>query len=525
MISEWVQFNWLTICIAVIPLIYLYLTWNYNYWKKRNVAFVKPQLIFGNYKEVFLQKRTVSEVMEDIYKKLDGKPFVGFWRFRTPGILVRDPEMVKTVLMKDFHSFEDNAIIVDPKMDPLLAKNPFFVSGEKWKNMRSVLSPSFTSGKLKPLLPLMEGVCEELLEYLRATAPTSAPDGIEASLTAFKYTVEMVARCALGIKGNNFTDSEGHLRTMVRRIIAPGFWKNIEFMIMNFLPSMGSFLHLSWMPRDVDLFFTKIVTDVMDYRKKNNVIRPDYLQYLINMSKKENGVADALGHAVTFMTEGSETSSITLGFAWYELARHPDVQAAVRRETPGPVTLGVHAMGFVTLGPLTVDLVPPGPVCLGPVGRGRESDARVAETLRLHAPLMAMEKTCTRATELRGADGVACRVEPGTLVVIPVRALHHDPAFYPEPLRFDPGRWAPGSRERLVKYTYLPFGEGPRICLGMRFAQLQVKLALAYVVEKFDIKMTPKTPNPVVQDPTYFLTCAKGGLWLRFEERKSTDSE
>ncbi|KAK7788572.1 hypothetical protein R5R35_000158 [Gryllus longicercus] len=511
MIPEWVQFNWLTICIAVIPLIYLYLTWNYNYWKKRNVAFVKPQLIFGNYKEVFLQKRTVSEVMEDIYKKLDGKPFVGFWRFRTPGILVRDPEMVKTVMVKDFHSFQDNALIVDPKMDPLLAKNPFFVSGEKWKNMRSVLSPSFTSGKLKPLLPLMEGVCEELLEYLRAAAPASAPDGIEASLTAFKYTVEMVARCALGIKGNNFTDSEGHLRTMVRRIVSPGFWKNIEFMILNFLPSMGSFLHLSWMPRDVDLFFTKIVTDEMDYRKKNNVIRPDYLQYLINMSKKENGVAyteaDALGHAVTFLTEGSETSSITLGFAWYELARHPAVQEELRQEVAAARGANGGRLPFEALMELPL------------------LDQVLQETLRLHAPLMAMEKTCTRATELRGADGVACRVEPGTLVVIPVRALHHDPAFYPEPLRFDPGRWAPGNRERLVKYTYLPFGEGPRICLGMRFAQLQVKLALAYVVEKFDIKTTPKTPNPVVQDPTYFLTCAKGGLWLRFEERKSSNSE
>ncbi|KAK7788573.1 hypothetical protein R5R35_000158 [Gryllus longicercus] len=508
MIPEWVQFNWLTICIAVIPLIYLYLTWNYNYWKKRNVAFVKPQLIFGNYKEVFLQKRTVSEVMEDIYKKLDGKPFVGFWRFRTPGILVRDPEMVKTVMVKDFHSFQDNALIVDPKMDPLLAKNPFFVSGEKWKNMRSVLSPSFTSGKLKPLLPLMEGVCEELLEYLRAAAPASAPDGIEASLTAFKYTVEMVARCALGIKGNNFTDSEGHLRTMVRRIVSPGFWKNIEFMILNFLPSMGSFLHLSWMPRDVDLFFTKIVTDEMDYRKKNNVIRPDYLQYLINMSKKENGVAyteaDALGHAVTFLTEGSETSSITLGFAWYELARHPAVQEELRQEVVAARGANGGRLPFEVL--LELPLL----------------DQVIHETLRLHPALPAMEKVCTRAISLRAADGTELHVPKGQLVILPVLGFHKDPRYFHDPERFDPDRFSPGRKSDIPKYMFLGFGGGPRQCLGMRFALQQTKLAIATMVAHFVIKATPKTPEVVEQDPTSFLACAKGGLWVRFEERQTS---
>ena len=80
------------------------------------------------------------------------------------------------------------------------------------------------------------------------------------------------------------------------------------------------------------------------------------------------------------------------------------------------------------------------------------------------------------------------------MVAIPVSAVHHDPSYYPEPYRFNPDRFMPENKHKLIPYTYLPFGAGPRNCVGMRFAYQEIRLCLAAIVLRYKFGLTPETP-------------------------------
>lgn len=102
----------------------------------------------------------------------------------------------------------------------------------------------------------------------------------------------------------------------------------------------------------------------------------------------------------------------------------------------------------------------------------------------------------------------------GTYVVIPSYAFHRDPALFPEPDKFDPDRFSAERRHQIQPYSFLPFGEGPRICIGIKFGMLQTKLGLAMLLRKFRFETCAKTKIPLEIDSVSLLHIPKGGVWL-----------
>jgi len=98
--------------------------------------------------------------------------------------------------------------------------------------------------------------------------------------------------------------------------------------------------------------------------------------------------------------------------------------------------------------------------------------------------------------------------------------LHYDERFFAEPTKFVPERFAPEEKQKLPSYCYLPFGVGPRNCIGMRLAQMEVKLVLVHLVRNYVIKPSPKLAVPFTLDPKQFFPKVIGGMWLRFEKRQ-----
>lgn len=121
--------------------------------------------------------------------------------------------------------------------------------------------------------------------------------------------------------------------------------------------------------------------------------------------------------------------------------------------------------------------------------------------------------------QLPTPSGGTYEVEVGTPVTIPVYAIHHDPQYFPDPEHYDPERFSEENKNTRHRHSYLPFGDGPRICLGFRFALMQVKAGLATVIRNFEVRSSRRTPNPFVPDPNYFMLAAKGGLWLDIVKR------
>ncbi|KPM03479.1 cytochrome P450-like protein 8 [Sarcoptes scabiei] len=130
-------------------------------------------------------------------------------------------------------------------------------------------------------------------------------------------------------------------------------------------------------------------------------------------------------------------------------------------------------------------------------------DAVLSETLRKYPPTLLLTRDASTNYHIEECD---ITIEKDKSIMIPVYAIHHDPEYYPDPERFDPERFMPENRHKLIPYTYLPFGCGPRNCIGMRFALMKAKLAIANLVQKFRIIRVADTPNSLkLQNSIFFL--------------------
>lgn len=105
----------------------------------------------------------------------------------------------------------------------------------------------------------------------------------------------------------------------------------------------------------------------------------------------------------------------------------------------------------------------------------------------------------------------------GDQIMVPVYGIHHDPDYYPEPEVFDPDRFLPETVLGRNQYSYIPFGEGPRICIGMRFGLLQAKIGLVTMLKNYSFKTSPKTVHPVLFAPDSILLAPKDGIWLKID--------
>lgn len=150
LISDSWKLEILTVLLGVITGIIFFLKRKYTYWQRKGFDY-HPEIsyIFGNLKQLFLQREHLVESIERIYQSTT-VPFVGFYTILRPTLLIRDPELIRSLLIKDFNNFTDRGIHCDEENDPISA-NLLSLPGAKWKNLRGKLTPTFSSGKLKAM--------------------------------------------------------------------------------------------------------------------------------------------------------------------------------------------------------------------------------------------------------------------------------------------------------------------------------------------------------------------------------------
>ncbi|EDW56056.1 GM22912 [Drosophila sechellia] len=225
------------------------------------------------------------------------------------------------------------------------------------------------------------------------------------------------------------------------------------------------------------------------------------LQWLAE-SKRGLGTEELAGHATTLLLEGYETSAMLLAFALYELALNEDAQRRLHIELDEVAQR--HAGNLID------------PVALGEL---RYSEAALLEALRLHPAMQALQKRCTKSFTLpdqKPAASSALKVQLGTVLVLPVQAIHLDPAVYPAPNQFRPERFL---IQPPVGCRFLGFGAGPRMCPGMRLGLLQTKAALATLLQDHCVLLADEDQCRVEVSPLTFLTASRKGIWLRFKRR------
>lgn len=494
---------WLFLIGLSIGLIYLYLKNNYNYWKKRGVDTPPFHYVVGNLWKQLTLKKNAGLVLQDEYNAFKGYNYFGYYNALQPAIVVRNPEIIGDILIKDFQSFADNDFDIDEEMDPIFGKNPFILKGQRWKHVRAQSTPSFSSGKIKAMMPLIKETNTTLLNYMKKF------EGVPVELDPLnnKITADNVASCAFGLEGGSFTQEKPRFVEFAKEPINPTTMNIIKGFMIFVCPSLARIIKVKFFRQETIDYLKGVIEQTMQYRKDNNVQRNDLLDEMKRIREKVNddkvfSFFDILGHAGGFLLDGIVTSSITADHALYDIAKNADVQDKLRKEIEN--VLSKHN------GELTYESIQ----------EMEYLDCVLKESLRLHPPLMFMTKRVTKPYTMKPMreDNTGPQVElaVGTPVIIPLLALHLDELFFPEPEKFDAERWNRENKDKHVKNSYLPFSDGPRACLGMRFGVLQTKITLITIIQNYKISPSSKTKEPLDILPASFVNVPTGGHWVEF---------
>lgn len=491
----WVLFY---ILASLLASIYLHSRRVFSYFRRRRIPYEQPSFPFGNLYQIAMLKKSYNEVLFDMYKKHKGKKLIGFFQFFQKSVLIIDRELIKQVLVKNFEEFSGKNIHYNREVQPLTA-HLFALDGSEWKFLRMKMSPAFSSGKLKFMFPLMTQVSEDLLEYL--TKLTAENDVIDCKEAFIRYGIAMVSNTAFGVESDVFLDKSSMFYKVCQAIMSPTLGAMCRNALMFYGKAINDVVKMKILPKDTHEFIMKMVTDVVQYREVHKKERNDFLQILMQMKqgvKVETTdvritMDELAAQAYVFILAGFETVSNTMSFFLYELALNPEVQRRVQAEVDQAETLTFETIGSMEYLDMAID-----------------------ETLRKYASLGFLGRVCTQDFPIPGTDDV---IEKGTHVMVSIHGLHWDPDLFPDPERFIPERFSKENKSDIKPYSYMPFGGGPRICIGMRFGKLVVKVGLAMLLRNFTVERTSKTPYPLKYEVKTINTTAKGGIWVRFMPR------
>ncbi|XP_011685890.1 PREDICTED: cytochrome P450 6a2-like [Wasmannia auropunctata] len=492
-----------SLVLGALIALYFYLTRNYKYWQKRGVPCLDGALpVFGHMLPVISMKTYLADFCTKIYNDYKGRSMVGIYDFASPSLMVLEPELVKTVLQTNFSNFAENTVELDPKVDPLLAHNPFVLSGERWLLNRKRITYAFSSMRLKLLLENVKKVCVSFEKYVNEKLSNKQTEFELKSLFA-RYSAQVVAAAGFGVDGYCFDDEKKDIsfRKLGKAIFEPTKRNKITFALTFLIPSLNRIFKLSMIPKHVDHFFRTLVADLTEQRKKDGIPRNDFINLMSELERAEGSEFDTeyiTGHVMMLVLDGYETASSVMSYIGFHLATHPEVQEKLREEVISVLNKYDGELTYENLREMTF------------------MDQVFNETMRLLPAAVVMKKRCTEEIELKGSDGITCRVPPGMEILIPVKALHSDTQYWKNPEEYDPERF--DRKNHIEKFTFLPFSEGPRICVGMRMAQLQIKAGLAILIKKYRLKLSPRTQLPLKMIPGTILPSPVGGLWVTIQQ-------
>ncbi|GJQ70001.1 Cyp6g1 [Trypoxylus dichotomus] len=491
------------IVLVVCSLCYILLKKRQDYWKQIGIPFEKPVLLFGNTLDILRMKKSLSDILRDLYFKYSNKRFFGIWVYHEPHLVLRCPELIKQVLIKDFDNFYNRNVQSNEKVDPITANMMFFTKNPKWRFIRTSTTPMFSSGKLKYIYPQIEIVAKELVSFVSEKNPNIL---FLKNITS-KYSTDVISSIAFGIDSHSFQDNDtpftdvgkGVFEVSLRNTTAAAtyFSKN---------PFVDLF-RIRFVKASIANFLSDTFLNIIKERRFSEVQRRDLVDLMIELKEKHKFADNELiGQATQFFLAGYETTSTTITFALYELSLNKEVQSKLRNEIDKSIENG-EKFSYYTLKNVSY---------LHQV---------VLETLRKYPPLPFLGRSCTNDYKIPGSN---ITIEKDTPVMIPLMGIHYDPVYFPDPQKFDPERFSEGNFMKIHPGSFLPFGDGPRNCIGQRIGLLSVKLALAHFVRNFEFEAIEGTEVPITFSPKTFTLTTNNpiGVHIRkLSENRSKESQ
>ncbi|XP_063381057.1 cytochrome P450 6B2-like [Cydia fagiglandana] len=471
------------ILAVVLSVLYYYFTRTFSYWKDRNVTGPKPIPFFGNMYRSAMRYDTMGVVFKNIYESFPREKVVGIFRMTTPTLLVRDLDILKHILVKDFDNFVDRGLEFSKEG---LGQNLFHSDGETWRGLRIRFSPIFTNSKMKNMMYLLNDRADKFINYVSDTTATTPEQDIHGLVQ--KYTMSTITGCAFGLDIDTFRGDVQTLKRVDKEIFTPNY--AVEFDMM--FPGVLKKLNMSLFPAYLELVET--VTTQRNGKPSN---RKDFMDLILEMKNKKqievvkkhgdeetstiditNSIIEA--QAFVFYAAGYETSASTMGFMLYQLALDTKIQDRLRNEIDEYLERHSNRIEMDTLNEL------------------QYLDQVFSETLRMYPIGDTLQRKAANDYKLPGIDATIAKDQ---VVIVSVSGIHHDEKYYPEPEKFDPDRFSPENVAARHPFAYLPFGLGPRHCIGMRFARVQSSVCIIRLLSKFRLEAGKNTVRSFSNDP------------------------
>ncbi|XP_060523176.1 uncharacterized protein LOC132700075 [Cylas formicarius] len=523
---------WLIVFILAVVILWFLLDKPLHYWERLGAKQTKPWIVLGDSWSTVLGLKNFSDLLQTVYNLYPDARYTGMYQFYTPVVLVKDPELIKSITVKNFDHFTDRRTFLDPEADPVSGRNLLSLKGQRWRDMRGTLSGSFTSSKMKFIFELMNDTAQRFVEHLK-----NRDDVIELELkdTFTRFANDVIATSAFGLTVDSLSQPENEFYLSGKKITDfTSLRVFVKFFGYLMFPQLFRTLKIGLIDSGATRFFQKVLTETMRVREEEGIVRPDMINILLEAKKGakdeepvlvDTGFAtveesslgrskpqpaitndDITSQALIFFFAGFDSTSTAMSFAGYELACHPEVQGKLRDEI---LEVQRRCEGKITyealLGMKYLDMV-------------------VSEVLRKWPPIIGMDRVCTKPYVIEavkpGEESVRLRV--GDVVILPFQAIHRDPVNFPDPDKFDPERFSDENKGKIRPYTYLPFGVGPRNCIGSRFALLEVKMLLFNLLAAFEVVPTARSVIPLRLAKRSLNIVVEDGLWFGLKRLERT---
>ncbi|XP_067133429.1 cytochrome P450 3A8-like isoform X2 [Centruroides vittatus] len=458
----------------------------------------KPHILSGNLFE-FKGEGNPNEVFTTWLKKY-GK-IVGFYIGDDPQMLINDFNIIKHLFVKESRIFINRPkMVLDawPLNETLLD-----LRNETWKRVRSVLTPTFSAIKIKQMTEIMNSKVDKLVKLIGKSSDDHRAFDMYTRVQGL--TLDVIGHCALAMNTNCQDDDDDPFLVSVREFFK--YSNNVAVLMVILFPPLKlilEFINNYLTSGRMTSLTVKNVKKVINYRRKHTEKKSiDLLQLMIDSCDNKRSPSnkyltdnEMIANAYMFLLAGYETTAASLALIFYLLATHQDIQdrlyeaVAHLKDKPHPSYDDIQDIQYL--------------------------DQVFNECLRYYPPVTGfIARQCSAECKM---DELI--IPKGVTVIAPIWEIQHDPRYWKNPWKFDPDRFAPEDKQDFNPSTFFPFGLGPRICIGMRFAQIEVKLAMARVILNYKLLTCEETEIPLqLICPTVIIN-PKNGIILKAERRK-----
>ena len=417
-------------------------------------------------------------------------PIARFGVFANTFYLVSDPDLVREVLVTQAANFpkDDRDIKLLSRM---VGHGLVTTNGDAHKRQRRLAQPAFHSKRVDAYAGTMVDYTEAALAEWR--------DGqsIDVAEAMRELTMYIVARTLFGADREAMRDTADRVGAAIHVLQDIS---DREFQAPLVLPV--------WLPttmnrdrrRAVDTLYG-IIDDLIAERRAGvaGADTGDLLSMLL-LSQDESGDsftdAEVRDQLVTFFVAGHETTSNALTWTWALLSQHPDAEAQLHAEVDAALDGRPPALADLPRLPYTLQVI--------------------KESMRLYPPAWTLNVRRAAADTTLGGHAI----HRGDRIWVSPFVLHRRPAWFPDPERFDPDRWTPDREKALPRYGYLPFGGGPRVCIGNSFALMEAHLIVAAIAQRFRLRLLP---DQAIDLNAQVTLSNHGGMHMRLERREGED--